>query len=87
MDKAKIIAFAKAQGFSSLEFEGIWRGYRQFVCLDEDDLTNLIPKAIYGGYHPRILVKGDEIRLMTHKEIKEAGIWLSPDEIENPRGE
>ncbi|BFQ92361.1 hypothetical protein [Gallibacterium anatis] len=87
MDKAKIIAFAKAQGFSSLEFEGIWRGYRQFLCLSEDDLFQIHLRPLMGGYRRRILVKGDEIRLMTHKEIKEAGIWLSPDEIENPRGE
>ncbi|WAX71614.1 hypothetical protein [Gallibacterium anatis] len=87
MDKAKIIEFAKSQGYASLEFEGVWNGYQQFLCLSEEDLFQISLRPLMGGYRRRILVKDNEIRLMTHKEIKEAGIWLSPDEIENPRGE
>lgn len=81
MDKAKIIEFAKLQGYASLEFEGVWNGYQQFLCLSEDDLFQIRLRPLIGGYRRRILVKDNEIRLMTAEEMQEAGIWTPIDKI------
>ena len=68
MDKAKIIAFAKENGYDGVEPLGKWRGYDAYEPVfdggEEGELAYVGPPLM-------ILVKGDKIRMSTVEEAYE----------------
>ena len=72
MDKAKIEAFAKSQGYDEIEHIGLWKGF--------DVYTPVHDELMIVGLPYRILVKGDLIRMTTYDEVFEVLRTLSDDE-------
>ena len=63
MDKSKIEAFAKSQGYDKIEKIGWWNGFDVYAPVYDEPTSVGLPHAV--------LVKGDSIRMTTDNEAFE----------------